>query len=171
MWIRLARHFKGFPIPQSTVDVKEHIGPRGAASDRFNAAEMGKKQHQYHRLIFEKVYREIPIAEIFGDLSAPEHHLNALVERMWMMAKGLLVVQVREDLESLKNLLESNPDLGLEAAAESCLTFLVKVFKEKGHASLSETMRSILVAHTHENYKMKTPVGAAIWDSVEVSFS
>ncbi|MBB30151.1 MAG: hypothetical protein CME25_14760 [Gemmatimonadetes bacterium] len=153
------------------MDVKEHIDPRGAASDRFNAAEMGKKQHQYHRLIFEKVYREIPIAEIFGDLSAPEHHLNALVERMWMMGKGLLVVQVREDLELLKNLLESNPNLDLEAAAESCLTFLVKVFKEKGHASLSETMRSILVAHTHENYKMKTPVGAAIWDSVEVSFS
>ena len=42
MWIQRARHFKGFPSPQSTVDVREHSGPHGAASYRFDAAGMGR---------------------------------------------------------------------------------------------------------------------------------
>jgi glycosyltransferase involved in cell wall biosynthesis len=171
MWIRLAQHFTGYPIAQSTVKVREHGGTRGPASDRFDAADMGKKQHQYHQQVFEKIYREIPMEEIFGDLSDPKRLVNALVERVWMMAKRLLVDEVGRDLDQIRICLESNSGLLLEPVSGRCLTFLETVFRDKGHLALSETIAAILKSHTTWPVELHRPVGAKIWDSVVVSFA
>jgi hypothetical protein len=170
MWIRLARHFHGYPIVESTVQVREHSGARGSRVDRFNADEMGKKQHHYHRLVFSKVYREISLEQIFGELANPTDLVNALVERIWMMAKRLLVEEVDKDLDHIRRIFESGSGMKLTPVACSCFTFLASVFKEKGQSERSGAFDDVVARFATNSFSLEKPIGAAIWDSAEVSF-
>lgn len=168
MWIRLARHFKAGAILEPTVNVREHAGDRGSASDRFGADQMGQKQHQYHRIVFKKVYGEIPLEELFGDLGDPAKRFEALVERVWMAMKRYLVEESLTDLGTIETILRQHPEIDIPPPAFRCFCLLEDVAIKKEYPNLADHLRRIL------SLRGLVPTGrpqiTAPWNPVSVAF-
>ena len=170
MWIRLARHFAAGAIEVPTVKVRLHRGDRGAASDRFGFDHLPQKQHQYHRIVFKKVYDEIPLEEIFGDLSDPQAHFGALVERAWMMMKRWLFEEVEKDLREIASCLQAHPQVTIDPAARRFFCFLEDVVRQKGQDRLADLACRILEMRGLFEGTGRRPEISGAWDSVDVVF-
>ena len=168
MWIRFARYFRAKGVPEPTLKVREHKGERGSAADRFDAEEMGAKQHQYHRIVFKKVYDEIPLEEIFGAFRDPQKRFEALVERVWMVIKRLLVEEAKADLREIEQLLEAHPEVEILPVFFRCFAFLEQVAMKKGYREMADLVRRILALR---GLQITGPAEAGmVWDRVTVVF-
>lgn len=103
MWIRLARAgFKAGVIRQPLVRVRKHDGIRGSEEDRFETSELREKHLEYHRIIMQKIYWEVPLDVISPEMAGAPHDptqvLRALLKRTWIVANRMLVEETIRDL-------------------------------------------------------------------------
>ena len=129
MWIRLARAgFKAGAIRQPLVRVRKHEGQRGSAGDRFDTSVMRDKHLEYHRIIMQKVYWEVPLHAISPDLSVasrdPQLFMRALLKRTWIVANTMLVEETTRDLRFVRDHLSVHRELSLDERQKEFLISL-----------------------------------------------
>lgn len=148
MWIRLARAgFRAEVISQALVLVRNHAGVRGSEEDRFETSILREKHLEYHRIIMEKIYWEVPLDAISPELSMaphdPERMLQALLKRTWIVANTMLVKETTRDLCFVRDHLSLHRELRLDDRQRAFLLALVdyaRKQKQSRIASLSESI-------------------------------
>ncbi len=103
MWIRLARAgYKAGVLRQPLVRVRKHDGLRGCEKDRFETTHLNDKHLEYHRIIMQKIYWEVPLDVISPEMAEAPHDptkvLRALLKRTWIVANRMLVEETIRDL-------------------------------------------------------------------------
>ena len=119
MWIRLARAgFKAGAIRQPLVRVRKHGGLRGSEKDRFDTSHLIDKHLEYHRIIMQKVYWEVPLDVISPEMAVAPHDpsqiLRALLKRTWIVANTMLVEETTRDLDFVRKHLSQHRELRLD---------------------------------------------------------
>ena len=111
MAIRLTRAFKGVRVQGGpTFYLRRHQESRGSLRDRFPAAHQKTKWLQYGQVIFRRLHKELPLEDYLPPGSClKEERRQALLQRLAIMACKLLVSEVIEDLEELKQLNSPRP--------------------------------------------------------------
>jgi len=129
MWIRLARAgFKAGVIRQPLVRVRKHDGIRGSQKDRFGVSHLRDKHLEYHRIIMQKIYWEVPLHVIFPELAEapydPSQILRALLKRTWIVANRMLVEETTRDLHTVQDHLSRYRELHLDKRQRKFLAAL-----------------------------------------------
>lgn len=146
MWIRLARAgFRAGVIGRPLVRVRKHDGLRGSEKDRFDTSVLIEKHLEYHRIIMQKVYWEVPLDVISPEMANapddPRRYLRALLKRTWIVANRMLVEETTRDLRIVRDLLSQYRELHLDERQREFLAALrdyaTKLRKNK-IAALSE---------------------------------
>lgn len=119
MWIRLARAgFKAGVIRQPLVRVRKHDGLRGSEEDRFETSELREKHLEYHRIIMQKIYWEVPLDVISPEMADAPHDpgriLHALLKRTWIVANRMLVEETIRDLGFVRDHISRYRELHLD---------------------------------------------------------
>ena len=129
MWIRLARAgFKAGAIRQPLVRVRKHAGLRGSEKDRFDTSHLIEKHLEYHRIIMQKVYWEVPLDVISPEMAEAPHDpnqvLRALLKRTWIVANRMLVEETTRDLRIVRDHLSRYRELHLDKRQRKFLAAL-----------------------------------------------
>lgn len=129
MWIRLARAgFKAGVIGRPLVRVRKHEGLRGSEEDRFDTSVLMEKHLEYHRIIMQKVYWEVPLDVISPEMEDapddPKRILRALLKRTWIVANRMLVDETTRDLRIVRDHLSQYEKLRLDDRQRSFLSAL-----------------------------------------------
>ena len=148
MWIRLARAgFKAGVIGRPLVRVRKHEGLRGSEKDRFDTSVLIEKHLEYHRIIMQKVYWEVPLDVISPELAElpddPERILRALLKRTWIVGNTMLVEETTRDLCFVRDHLSQYGKLRLDDRQRAFLSALKDYAGRRRHSeivSLSELL-------------------------------
>ncbi|SHM38307.1 Tetratricopeptide repeat-containing protein [Caldanaerovirga acetigignens] len=104
MWIRLVKNQCNVEkIFLPTVTYRQHNKVRGSKENPIPVEKIAEVTMEYERIIFEKVYNEIPLSEIFPELKEENCNsglrVSALIERAYAMAKRRLFDYALNDLK------------------------------------------------------------------------
>lgn len=100
-WLRLTLNYKAEYLSAPTVRYRIHTSTRGSAADPVSFNEIVSKTAKYEQLIFRKLYRTIPINEMYPDAFKSENvtlMLEAFIERAKVYAARGLIDEVKRDL-------------------------------------------------------------------------
>ncbi len=147
MAIRIARRFSGVRVPgKPTFHYRQHEGDRGNSRDRFKIESRMKKWLDYDSLIFQKLYRELTLADYLAP-GAPLAELGrqALLQRMTIMASKLLMPELLQDLHHLAKVSDTRP---LSAQEKLIVRFLVRCWYHRlaflhNHREFPEAVRKL----------------------------
>ena len=103
MAIRIARRFRGAQAAGGPLfHYRQHHGARGSEQDRFTMARRRAKWLEYDRLIFQRLYRELPLADYLPPGHNPQRHRRAaLIHRAAVMAGRDLMQETLADLSQV----------------------------------------------------------------------
>ena len=129
MWIRLARAgYKAGVIQEPLVRVRKHDGLRGSEKDRFDTSVLIEKHLEYHRIIMQKVYWEVPLDVISPEMAVAPHDpiqiLRAFLKRTWIVANRMLVEETTRDLNIVQDHLSRYRELHLNERQRKFLATL-----------------------------------------------
>ncbi|KXG78803.1 putative glycosyltransferase EpsE [Fervidicola ferrireducens] len=104
MWIRLVKnHCNVGKILLPTVTYRQHNKVRGSKENPIPVEKVAEATMEYEKIIFEKVYNEIPLSEIFPELKEENCNsglrVSALIERAYAMARRRLFDYALNDLK------------------------------------------------------------------------
>ena len=103
MWIRLSRICNIHRINIPTVTYRQHKKVRGSKNKPIPFEKVAATTREYEKIIMRKVYKNIPLEEIFPELSKTTVNeglkVSALIERAFAMAKRDLFDYALKDLK------------------------------------------------------------------------
>ena len=103
MAIKIALKHKGIQVPGgSTFHYRQHDEQRGCLRDRFDAHQRYDKWLEYDKIIFQRLYRTLPLSVYLPpSYSLDEHTRQALLQRIRVMSSKLLFSEVLKDFHEL----------------------------------------------------------------------
>ncbi len=110
LWIRLlAKYPEAIAINIATIYYRTHYELRGKEKERFGVEKLRQKTLEYEKIIFKKVYNEIPLTRLFPEIEKYSDHpsviFECLLQRAYSMACRGLYRETKCDLfEALDNM-------------------------------------------------------------------
>lgn len=149
MWIRLARAgYKAGVIRRPLARVRKHDGLRGSEKDRFETSELRDKHLEYHRIIMQKIYWEVPLDVISPEMAEapndPTQVLRALLKRTWIVANRMLGEETIRDLGFVRDHLSLHRELRLDDRQRAFLLALIDYARKQRQSKIVSLSESIV---------------------------
>jgi len=119
-WLRLAKKFEIAFLPIPTVRYRVHSKLRGSSEAPVHYDHMNEATLKYEQLIFKKIYRTVPVHEMYPkafDSNNITLMLEALIERAVVFAKRHLIDELKLDIKIVRDstIQYGNPCFSLSA--------------------------------------------------------
>lgn len=128
MWLRLMARHEITHVDYVGYLYYYHQGQRGSSKDNFSAAENLGKTREYEKVVFRKLYDEIPIEAIFPDVKkydSPIVMIEALLRRAQSLNMRGLEDLAKLDIEIAGRLAEGLR-LTLSPKAQAAIDYLTQ---------------------------------------------
>lgn len=128
MWMRLLARFEAVSVDYLGQIYFFHQGQRGSADDRFSASNILNKTREYEKIIFRKLYNEIPLEAVFPDIEkygSPIVRIEALLRRAQSLNMRGLEDLAKRDIEVAGRLAEGLR-LALSPKAQAAIDYLTR---------------------------------------------
>ncbi|MBO8161963.1 MAG: glycosyltransferase [Thermosipho sp. (in: Bacteria)] len=127
IWIRIARKYNVKALSLPTILFRLHDGLRGYHKDRFLYTEIPKKTLKYEKIIFKKLYNNIPLEEIFpGAKSVLSQKVEAYIIRAYELARRGLYDECINDISQAYELAQGQGFLPFSFKAINIIKQLAK---------------------------------------------